>query len=129
MQQILEGLHPIVEMGLHKLLMDYKTDLSATITDRHKMKKLQYIDEMLKNFDDRSLSLEQKITNIKATFDKDPYIYKTESLGRFLYRCLCAWLNKPSQLVNYHMTLFKGFASEQAADEAPKSTNAYKKLN
>jgi len=99
MQQILEGLHPIVEMGLHKLLMDYKTDLSATITDRHKMKKLQYIDEMLKNFDDRSLSLEQKITNIKATFDKDPYIYKTESLGRFLYRCLCAWLNKPSQLL------------------------------
>ena len=54
---------------------------------------------------------------------------KTESLGRFLYRCLCAWLNKPSQLVNYHMTLFKGFTSEQAADEAPKSTNAYKKLN
>lgn len=128
-QPTLNELHPIIETGLRKLLMDYKQDVVSTISDMRKTQKLKSIDEMLKNMDDQSLSPAQRILNIKTIFDTAPTLHKTESLGRFLYRCICAWLNKPNQLANYHMTLFKSFTTEEAEDKVPKFQHPYKKLN
>lgn len=126
LQNTLTRLGPIIEEGLKELLLKYKMDVEATISDRNKTKKLTSIDAMLKTLEDPGMSSEEKVQDIKDLFDKAINIHKTESLGRYLYRCICSFLNKPCHINEYQMKLFKGMADEQSEDLDFKQR--YKKL-
>ncbi len=117
-----------VALGLRKLLNDYHADVESTISDIYKTQKLKCIGAMLTKLDDPKLMGQEKIEQIKKIFDQNPSIHQKEPLGRYLYRCLCAFFNKPCQIANYHMTLFKGFSGEDGTEHESDQKHQYKRL-
>lgn len=117
-----------VELGLRKLLNDYHADVESTISDIYKTQKLKCIGAMLAKLDDPKLMGQEKIEQIKRIFDQNPSIHQKEPLGRYLYRCLCAFFNKPCQVANYHMTLFKGLSGEDGTEHESDHKHQYKQL-
>jgi len=117
-----------IELGLRKLLNDYKTDVEATVSDIYKTQKLNCIGAMLTKLDDPKLVGKEKIEQIKMLFDQNPTIHQKEPIGRYLYRCLCAFFNKPCQVANYNMTLFKSLSGEEGTDHDSVHHQHYKRL-
>lgn len=117
-----------VELGLRKLLNDYHADVESTISDIYKTQKLKCIGAMLAKLDDPKLMGQEKIEQIKRIFDQNPSIHQKEPLGRYLYRCLCAFFNKPCQVANYHMTLFKGLSGEDGTEHESDHKHQYRQL-
>lgn len=118
-----------VALGLRQLLTDYQADIESTVSDRFKKQKLTCINKMIAKLDDPKLEgLDKKIEQIKNLFDENPSIHKTESIGRFLYRCLCALFGKPSLLPSYHMILFKGLSTKDDLENELDHDHSYRKL-
>lgn len=127
-QPIIERLSDSIHDELYRLLINYKADVLSTVTDFRQSKKLLAIDSMLKVYENVELPADEKILQIKKIFDLDPAIHQTESIGRYLYRCLCMLLNKPTHLANFHMTLFQGLMTEDPKVSTAKSNTGYYRL-
>lgn len=117
-----------IALGLRQLLINYQADTQSTVSDRFKTKKLSCIQAMIDTLDNPKLEGDKKIMQIKVLFEQNPAIHKIESLGRFLYRCLCALVGKPCLSANYHMTLFKGFSAEDEPEKRSDFQSLYTKL-
>lgn len=127
-QPIIERLSDSIHDQLYQLLIKYRADVQSTVTDFRQSKKLLAINSMLKVYEDVKLPADEKILQIKKIFDLDPAIHQTESVGRYLYRCLCMFLNKPTHLANFHMTLFQGLTSEEPQASTAKPNTGYYRL-
>ena len=123
---ILNRLTATIEDGFRKLLQDYKKDVASTISDLNRTQKLKCINKMLDSLDDPKASSEEKMKGIKILFDHNPGIHNTESIGRQLYRIICAFLKRPSQIANYHMTLFKGLSDQDREETKPDLKHRYR---
>ena len=129
MKPTIEKLNVGMRLGFIALLQNYRADVNATVSDPYKSQKLMSIRLMLGYVEDNTKTLAESMLQVKELFDKNPQIHQMEPLGRFVFRCICSFLNIPYQPPQYNQTLFQGLSSKaEPIDNDSDYKSGYKKV-